>query len=163
MLKEVFAALSTNGRWGVSLVANDSAIAFPARGRLDVLGTAQGIKTFKFTPDEGSGTWVLPLMEEVKVHGGATVVHEDSLQSGRHVSIVLLGREAVLEHIGYKGRDRRIVAYKDGSMLDIPAPVLLAMGLIEPEPAQAWERPAVITDPPPLEGAMAEAFRKAFG
>ena len=55
-MKEVFKSISTNGRSGLSVVA-ESDVAFPAKGVLTFLGTFEGIKTYKFTADE-SGKWV---------------------------------------------------------------------------------------------------------
>lgn len=103
-------------------------------------------------PDATAETWVLPC-GDVTAHGGATVACSRSMQSSDVATVLVLGGEAVVEHYGYKRRSSRVVAYVDGAEQDIPAPVLLAMGLLKPA-----SEPAVIAPPPALEGAMASAF-----
>lgn len=78
-----------------------------------------------------------------------------SLQSSDCACIVLLGPQAVVERYGYKRRSSRIVAFVEGVETEIPAPGLLAMGLIRSE-----EGTVEIEPPPPLKGAMAEAFKR---
>ena len=42
--QEVFRAISTNGRWGIAVVA-ETKVVFPAKGKLTSLGTFEGVKT----------------------------------------------------------------------------------------------------------------------
>ncbi len=90
---------------------------------------------------------------DVTVHGGATLVASVGLQSSQVASLLLLGREAVVEHYAYKRRGSRIVAYVAGVETDIPGTVLAAMGLL-----QADGEVVAIEPPPVLGGAMASAF-----
>ena len=149
----IFNARSTNGRWGLAIVGPEGS-RLPAQGSLISLGTVAGIETYQFTPGE-TGTWVLA-GEDLQPHGGATLVTARDLQSSQIATILVLGPEAVVEHHGYKRRSSRFTAYVAGEAHDIPASILLAMGLIAPESAPA----APIEPPPALTGAMAGAFAK---
>lgn len=149
----IFDARSTNGRWGLAIVGPEGA-RLPAQGSLVSLGTVAGIETYRFTPGD-TGTWVLA-GGDLQPHGGATLVASRDLQSSQFATILLLGPEAVVEQHGYKRRSSRFVAYVAGEARDIPASILLAMGLIAPESAPA----APIEPPPALTGAMAGAFAK---
>jgi hypothetical protein len=150
MLKELFCARSTNGRWGMAVVGPEG-VKFPAQGSLSHVGKVAGVQTYEFIPGE-TGQWVL-VAEDCKVHGGATVVESMSLQSSAVTTLLVLGEEAVIEHYGYKRRSSRVVAYHKGAEVDIPATVLAAMGLV-----QAGGEVVEIAPPPKLEGAMASAF-----
>lgn len=71
--QEVFRAVFAAGddRWGVAIVAEAGA-SFPAKGKLALLGTFEGVKTFKFTADD-SGQWfyvggdLVPIADAVAV------------------------------------------------------------------------------------------------
>ncbi len=151
-MKMIFEARSTNGRWGLAIVGPEGT-TLPAQGSLISLGTVAGIETYRFTPGD-TGTWVLA-GGDLQPHGGATLVAWRDLQSSQFATILLLGQEAVVEQHGYKRRSSRFVAYVAGEARDIPASILLSMGLIAPESA-----PAPIEPPPALSGAMASAFAK---
>ena len=153
IIKEVWKQVSTNGRWGVAIVAQED-VQFPAEGHLRYLGTTSGTKTYLFEPGQ-TQQYVWPTTGEVEIHGGASLVESMSLQSSDCACIVLLGPQAVVERFGYKRRSSRIVAFVEGVETEIPAPVLLAMGLIRSE-----EGTVEIEPPPPLEGPMAEAFKR---
>lgn len=149
-MKEIFSARSTNGRWGLAVVGPDGT-TFPSQGRLRHVGNVAGMETYEFTPGE-TGTWAMTA-EDVTVHGGATMVTWQDLQSSRGVSLLLLGPQAVIEHHGYKRRSSRIVAYIDGAKTDIPGTVLAAMGLL-----QAGGEVIAVEPPPALNGAMGAAM-----
>lgn len=159
MSTQIFSAISTNGRWGLAVVGPEGT-TFPAQGRLRALGEVAGIATFQFTPDDTAGTWVLPLKSAAHLCGGGTLVHQTGLQSGQSASLLLLGREAVIQCHGYRGRDSWYRAFVEGEEKHIPAPVLLAMGLIKPDPKP---EPEPIPEPAPLQGAMAAAFAALRG
>jgi hypothetical protein len=156
MMEEIFAARSTNGRWGLAVVGPEGA-KFPAQGSLRHVGKVAGLATYEFVPGE-TGTWVLPVLEEVTVHGGATLVAAHDLQSGGYVSLLLLGPQAVVERYGYKRRSSRVVAYVAGAETHIPGTVLAAMGLL-----QADGEVVAVAPPPVLGGAMAAAFAALKG
>lgn len=149
-MEELFSAISTNGRWGLVVVGPEG-VEFPAQGSLRHVGNVAGMTTYEFLPGD-TGTWVLPA-GDVKVHGGATLIARESLQSYQVASLLLLGPQAVIEQYGYKQRSSRIVAYINGEVVEIPGTVLAAMGLL-----QADGEIAVVEPPPPLLGAMAAAF-----
>ena len=149
-MKEIFAALSTNGRWGLAVVGPDGT-TLPAQGSLRHVGSVAGMETYEFTPGE-TGTWAMTA-EDVTVHGGATLVTWQDLQSSRGVSLLLLGPQSVVEHHGYKRRSSRVVAYVAGVETDIPGTVLAAMGLL-----QAGGKVVAVDPPPAIGGAMAAAF-----
>lgn len=152
----VWSARSTNGRWWLAIVGPEGT-TLPCQGSVRHLGTAAGISTWLIEPGE-TGAWV-SVAGEVTVHGGATVVASMSLQSGNYASILLLGPQAVVEHHGYNRRSSRIAAYINGEQQDIPAPVLLAMGLLQTEDGETVE----VEPPPVLGGAMAAAFAALKG
>jgi len=149
-MEEIFSARSTNGRWGLAVVGPEGTM-FPAQGSLRHVGKVAGMATYEFTPGE-TGTWVA-VAEDVTVHGGATLVASEDLQSSQVASLLLLGPEAVVEHHGYKRRSSRIVAYVAGFETDIPVTVLAAMGLLNIN-----GNVIAIEQPPVLDGAMAAAF-----
>jgi len=149
-MENIFFAQSTNGRWGLAVVGPDGT-TLPAQGSLRHVGNVSGMETYEFTPGE-TGTWAMTA-EDVTVHGGATMVTWQDLQSSRGVSLLLLGPQAVIEHHGYKRRSSRIVAYIDGAKTDIPGTVLAAMGLL-----QAGGEVIAVEPPPALNGAMAAAM-----
>jgi hypothetical protein len=154
MIKEVFYVKSTNGRWGMSLVSDED-VKFPAQGKLEHLGSVQRISTYRFTPSS-EGFYVLPVIGDVKVLGGAQLVEEMDLQSGKSVSLVLMSATAIIEVFGYRGRSSSIQYYANGELKDIPPSVLLAMGLIEDKGDKTPIEP-----PEPMPTAMGEALRMA--
>jgi hypothetical protein len=154
-MKEIFSARSTNGRWGLAVVGPEGT-KFPAQGSLRHVGKVAGMATYEFTPGE-TGAWAAVACA-VTVHGGATLVASESLQSSQVASLLLLGPQAVVEHHGYMRRSSRIVAYVDGVETDIPGTVLAAMGLLQ------VDGEIVAVEPPPvLGGAMAAAFAALKG
>lgn len=155
MVVEIFSSRSTNGRWGLAVVGHEGT-TFPAQGSLRHVGKVAGMATYEFTPGE-TGTWVA-VAGDVTVHGGATLVASEYLQSSNVTSLLLLGPQAVVEHHGYKRRSSRIVAYVAGVETDIPGTVLAAMGLL-----QAGGEIVAVEPPPVLGGAMAAAFAALKG
>ena len=86
-MKEIFSARSTNGRWGLAIVGPEET-KLPAQGILRHVGNVSGMETYEFTPGE-TGTWAMTA-EDVTVHGVATRVKWQDLQSSRVVSLLLL-------------------------------------------------------------------------
>lgn len=151
-IQEVFKGISTNGRWGLAIVA-ETKVAFPAKGKLTLLGTFEGVKTFKFNADE-NGQWIYVGGDLVPV-AGAAVVDSESLQSGNHATIIAGGQFFVVKDYGYMRRRSEILAFKDGARVKLPATVMAAMGLIPSDP-----KPVEI-EVPAIESPIAEALRKA--
>jgi hypothetical protein len=154
----IFQDRSTNGRWGLTVVGPEGT-KFPAEGSVRDLGEISGYRTFEFLPGE-TGQWVLPT-GAVTVHAGATEVFSMGLQSSRACTLLVLGPEAVVEHHSRIGRKGHVVAYDRGVETYVPPGVLLAMGVIKPEPEDAG--PINPPPPPPLQGAMAAAFAALKG
>ncbi len=151
-MNEMFRAVAQNGRSGLAVVG-PAGTAFPAEGSLRHLGRVAGLDTYEFTPGE-CGTWAMTA-GDVTVHGGATLVAKADLQGSNSASLLLLGPVAVVEHHGYKRRGSRLRAYQSGVEADLPASVMLALGLV----ASAGEVVAV-APPPALSGALADAFAR---
>lgn len=151
-IQEVYRAVSTNGRHGLAVVA-ETKVEFPAKGELALLGTFEGIKTFKFTAAE-SGQWFHVGGDLVPV-AGAVVVESESLQSGNHATIVAGGDFFVVKDYGYARRRSEILAFKDGARIKLPATVMAAMGLMPVE-----TKPIEIKVPD-IESPIAEALRRA--
>lgn len=142
---------STNGRWGIALVGPAGA-ELPCQGSVRHLGQVAGVSTWLLEPGE-TGTWVIAA-GDITVHGGATVAESMDLQSSDTATILVLGPQAVVEHHGYKRRSSDVLDYIDGQHQTIPGPVLLAMGLLQPQQGEV-----IAVEPPPvLRGAMAAAF-----
>lgn len=159
-MEELFSVRSTNGRWGLSVVG-PAGVTFPARGGLTKIGTVDGIETYRFDPSDDALCYVLPILAQAIPVGGCSAVRFSGsntamdLQSGSYVSLLLLSPVAVVKTIGYKGRSSSLAAYVDGVKKDIPAPVLLAMGLV-PAP-----EPEAVPGPPALDGGMQAALAAA--
>lgn len=151
-IQEVFKAISTNGRYGIAIVA-EAKVTFPAKGALALLGTFEGIKTFKFTASE-EGQWFYVGGDLVPVVG-ATVVESESLQSGNHATIVAGGDFFVVKDYGYMRRRSEILAFRNGARIKLPVTVMAAMGLI---PA---ENKPVEVKVPEIESPIAEALKRA--
>lgn len=151
-MQEIFKAVATNGRWGLAVVAEEK-VTFPAKGKLALLGTFEGVKTYKFTADEG-GQWIHVGGDLVPIVG-SVVVDSESLQSGNHATIVAGGEFFVIKEYGYMRRRSEIIAFKDGTRIKLPATVMAAMGLI---PA---ENTPVEVEIPDIESPIAEALRRA--
>ena len=151
-IQEVYRAVSTNGRWGLAVVAEEK-VTFPAKGKLALLGTFEGVKTYKFTADEG-GQWFYVGGDLVPIVG-SVVVDSESLQSGNHATIVAGGEFFVIKDYGYMRRRSEILAYKNGVRIKLPATVMAAMGLL---PA---ENKPIAVEVPTIDGPIAEALRKA--
>ena len=120
IIQEVYRGISTNGRWGLAVVA-ETKVIFPAKGKLTLLGTFEGVKTFKFTADE-SGQWIHVGGDLVPI-AGAVVVESESLQSGNHATIVAGGDFFVVKDYGYMRRRSEILAFKDGVRIKLPRPL----------------------------------------
>jgi hypothetical protein len=151
-IREVFREVSTNGRWGLAIVA-ETKVSWPAKGRLTLLGTFEGIKTYKFVADE-NGQWIYVGGDLVPI-AGAKVVDSESLQSNGDATIIVGGDFFVIRSFGYKRRRSEIMAYKDGARIKLPATVMAAMGLIP------TENKPVEVEIPAIESPIAEALRKA--
>lgn len=129
-MKEVFSAISQNGRWGISIVSGDS-VEFPAEGSIEYLGKVSGIETFLFKKEQ-TNTWVV-VGGDLKPHKGGKVVISGYLQGLVKRTILLIEKEAIVEEFGYKGKSSHFVAYTNGNCSRITGPVLLALGLIKPD------------------------------
>lgn len=151
-IQEVYKAISTNGRYGIAVVA-DTKINFPAKGKLTLLGTFEGVKTFKFTAAE-DGQWIYVGGDLVPVVG-ATVVESKSLQSGNHATIIAGGDFFVVKDYGYMRRRSEILAFRNGARIKLPVTVMAAMGLIP------VENKPVVVEIPVIDSPIAEALRKA--
>lgn len=149
---EMFCARAQNGRSGLALVGPEGC-ALPVEAALAHIGRAAGVDTYAVVP--GVGTWVLAAAD-VTVHGGATLVALADLQGGAYKSLLLLGELAVVEHHGYKRRGSCLRAYRRGVEVEMPASVMLALGLV---PSGGELLP--VAPPPALTGALAAAFGRA--
>lgn len=148
---------STNGRWGIALVGDmtDVQLQGVIQGTIQHLGAVNGVDTWQVTPGStGEYYW---LAGDIEAVAGAVILAQRDLQSGDVATLVRMNDEAVLNVFGYKRRSARFVAVIEGTTQDIPAPILLAMGLVKGTEAKAE---AELPKPEPLKGAMASAFAK---
>lgn len=152
---KVAGGTSTNGRWGISVVGPKGlSLRDPQEGRLTSLGTIEGHDTYRFTPVPGCGQWVL-VGGDLSPVVGCTVVASRDLQSSATCTIIAGGEFFAVTSYGYKGRSSTTTCYHRGQLLNAPASVLAAMGLI---PCTVEEVQAVA---PPLPSPLAEALAKA--
>lgn len=145
---------STNGRWGLTIVgdvADD--FSFPAKGNLFNMGQIEGHKTFKFVPDE-NGQWI-DLAGDVELVAGCVEVCRESLQSNNVTTLIAGGEFFAYVSYGYKRRSQTVVAYNKGKLLDLPASVMAAMGLID------CTNEVVQIELPPIDNPIADALRRA--
>ena len=151
-------------RAGMAVVSDSPKIdieAAPVRGAVIDLGAVRGVRTFRLDADPHAPTWIYAHRGAVHALSGA-VAHVGTGGHQVQSSLVVLGPLAVVrEHIGNrKGRDAgEIVLYREGErQWNVPAPVLLALGLVPADDAQHVPAPVA---PPEPDTAMAAAFRKA--
>ena len=154
-----WAATSTNGRWGIAIVCmepalsrlekrSDGYVKFPVRGTIHAVDKIDGISTYELVPDDNADTWVLANSLWMEPKSGASTVINTSLQSGKEATILLLTDMAVVTKYDYRARGSDTVAYINGEEKNIPAPVLLAMGLVRPS---GNSKIAPIPNPEPME------------
>ena len=130
MLKEIYRATSTNGNYGVSIVAENKVnMNVPQQGTMYDLGSVSGMKVFKFVHGE-TGQWYITGDDMVPLKGCETIYHT-GLQSNNMFDLLVGGNFFIVKEFGYKRRGSRIYVYQDGKRIDIPESVLLAAQLIE--------------------------------
>ena len=145
---------STNGRWGLQIVGpKGMSLSTPKKGRLFSIGKIDGKQVYKFNPDE-SGRWFLA-GDDLEPVEGCEVVQKMDLQSNDCITIIAGGDVFAVKSYGYKRRSATTCLYKDGVQIDIPAPVMLALGLIPNEYKE------VETTSTPLSEVMSAALKKA--
>jgi len=145
-------ATSTNGRWGLDLVAPEGT-ELPAEGRLEDLGKKAGRRVFRHIPAE-TGVWTIFAGDAEVVEGTpATVAVQMGLQSYRVATILRVRPGGVWRSFGYKRRGSWYhMLTPDGRVEEVPAHVI----------ARAMARPEACPEPPePEENVMADALRRA--
>ena len=167
-MKEIYRATSQNGRWGLALVSEGiepGGLRQPVQATITALGAAEGRDVFRVEPTD-LPQWAL-VGDDLEPLAGATVVNTQSLQGGDSVTLLLLSRQAIIKSYGYKRRRSTITYYEDGEAKDVPASVLLALGVLPeapiPEPIPAPEPFDHATMEPEARGALAKALAKALG
>lgn len=153
---------SVNGRCGVDVVS-DQKIDLPYSPihaildhKLVPLGVSAGISVFKLVPEDGTFAVIGNDLDPVE-GSGAVLLKKESLQGNQYVSVLNTREGAILRWTGYKGRSSGFYAITRNGVKDVPASVLLALGLIEPDEAPYEEvQPAA-----PPNTAMLEQLREA--
>ncbi|MBR5950704.1 MAG: hypothetical protein IKZ87_04645 [Actinomycetaceae bacterium] len=158
-MKEIFCERSTNGRWGVSIVSHDfDEIKYgqAVQATVTKLGRIEGRDVLRLDKTD-KPQWVLVLGDS-KPLAGASVALGMGLQSGSYVTVLLLSETAIVKTYGYKGRSSSVTFYQKGERANIPASVLLALGLVEGK-----EEPEEVPPPPAFEEAfVCEETRSAL-
>ena len=131
----------------------------PVQATITALGTAEGRDVFRVEPTD-LPQWAL-VGGDLEPLAGATVVNAQSLQGGDSVTLLLLSRQAIVRSYGYKRRSSTITYYEDGEAKDIPASVLLALGVLPETPIPEPFDPAAME--PEARGALAKALAEALG
>lgn len=163
-MKEIYRATSQNGRWGLALVSEGiepGGLRQPVQTTITALGTAEGRDVFRLEPTDRP-QWAL-VGGDLEPLAGASTVIAQNLQGGDSVTLLLLSRQAIVRSYGYKRRSSTITYYEDGEAKDVPASVLLAIGVLPeapiPEPIPAPEP----FDPTAMEPEARGALAKALG
>jgi len=156
MYKEIIRESSTNGRWGLVIVSNtkeDLDLHQPTEGRLISLGIEEGRDIFEFVPEK-TGQWIM-VGGDLTAVCGCNVFYTRSLQSNRGVSIAVGGDFFAVKSYGYKGRSSGVWAFKKGEVVDLPTPVLMAMGLLP------VKKEVIEIEIPPIGGDLKAALEAA--
>ena len=163
-MKEIYRATSQNGRWGLALVSEGlqpGCLRQPVQATITALGCAEGRDVFRLEPTD-LPQWAL-VGDDLEPLAGATVVNTQSLQGGDSVTLLLLSRQAIIKSYGYKRRRSTITYYEDGEAKDVPASVLLALGVLPEAPIPVPEPFDSAAMEPEARGALAKALAKALG
>ena len=167
-MKEIYRATSQNGRWGLALVSEGippEDLRQPVQATITALGTAEGRDVFRLEPTD-KPQWAL-VGGDLEPLAGASTVIAQNLQGGDSVTLLLLSRQAIVRSYGYKRRSSTITYYEDGEAKDVPASVLLALGVLPeapiPEPIPVPEPFDSAAMEPEARGALAKALAKALG
>lgn len=167
-MKEICRATSQNGRWGLALVSEGlqpGCLRQPVQATITALGNAEGRDVFRLEPTD-KPQWAL-VGDDLEPLAGASVVIAQNLQGGDSVTLLLLSRQAIVRSYGYKRRSSTITYYEDGEAKNVPASVLLAIGVLPetpiPEPIPAPEPFNPTAMEPEARGALAKALAKALG
>lgn len=165
-MKEAFVEYSINGRWGVSIVSADfDKVEYgkPVQAAITRLGKVEGRDVLRFDATD-KPQWAV-VLGDAKPLAGASEVLSMGLQSSQYVTVLLLSETAIVKTYGYKGRSSSISCYQQGKRVEIPASVLLALGLVEAanEPEEVPPPPSFgdTISQPELRGALAEALLAA--
>ena len=152
---ETWEAVSTNGRHGLAVVhpVGWNPSAGPVEGRLESLGTRDGLSTYRLTPQAGTGRWFLA-GDNLDAGEGSAVVEAMDLQSGREAALLVLGPLAEVHQYGYRRRSVRTTYYVDGQPTEITAAEMAAA---------AQQGAPVDVSPTPPQGALAAALQRARG
>jgi len=142
MMHEIFKITSTNGRWGVAVVAAEEielkhgaenyAPYEPLRGQFVRVGVIDGLTVYRLD-QEADGFALIAPMNVKMLCGDADVIETMFLQSSRYISLINLPGDdsTIITFFGYKGRHSWTRLYKDdGEVEKVEPSVLLAMGVI---------------------------------
>lgn len=170
-MKQIYWNTSQNGRWGISIVSETLYQEADVRltsgktlqATISYLGITEGHRVYRLEKTDKQ-QWAVIFGDAVAL-AGASVVYSESLQGGACCSLLLLSEQAIVKTYGYKRRSSQIHYYEQGQEKNIPASVLLALGLLPDTPEPEEVPPPPTFDPagmePQAKGALAEALRKA--
>lgn len=151
---EIVKEVGADGWWGLSVVGPKNIdLTTPQEGSLAHLGRRDGLEVYRFTPGQ-TGQWVL-CNGDTKPVVGATTVFKTHLLSWQAVSLIIGGEFFAVTKYKDRRRESTLHAYKHGVKIGLPAPVLMAMGLVPAE-----ETPVEVETPAP-DGALSDALKKA--
>lgn len=86
--------------------------------------------------------WLLDGNDVVPLMGGSIITYMD-LQDSESITLVMISDRAIVQVYGAKRRISDILFIKDGVVTDVPASVILALGLIPDAP-----KPVPVNAPP---------------
>ena len=155
-MKEIYRTTSQNGRWGLALVSEgipELTRSTPVQAALTTLGETEGHRVVRIEPTDDP-QWAVIYSCDAEPLSGASRVETIDLQGNSYVTLLLLGPRALVRTWGYKGRSSRVLYYEDGQQQDVPASVLLALGMLDSKVIPS-------TVPPPPAFDVGELAREA--
>ena len=143
-MKEIFSAISQNGRRGLAIVSEVfENVSAPVQCSISHLGKISGKTVYRIEPTDAK-QWLL-VGDDLQALSGCTLITTMDLQGNGDVSLVLMGPEAIVRSWGYKRRSSNVYYYKCGKREPVPSAILLALGLVASD-----TEPEKVETPPPF-------------
>lgn len=171
----LYKAVSQNGRWGVEVVSEGyffdgdkspwtrGSQTCSLRAEVSRIGEVEGRDVFRAEPTDKdqwlvTGDDLIPLV-------GAEYIKAIDLQGGDSSTLLMVGEQAIVRSYGYKRRSSQVLFLDHGVETDIPASILLALGVLpdtpDPEPVPAPPAFDIENADTGLKQSLADAFVKA--
>ena len=164
-MEEIYSVSSTNGRWGLRIVSEvfkKEDLREPVRAQAVKLGKVEGHEIVRLDKTD-KDQWVLVTGDAVPM-GGCTEFVGMGLQSNDNVTIIILSSQAIVKTYGYCRRSSTVRFFLNGKKQNVPASVLLALGLLRPVTEEPAEEPPTLEEflqQPNAKSALQQALLEA--